>query len=239
MLLNELKYIVFFDYIKDIRKYLYEFEIYLKEQNLYSEMYGSPQIPDEADPFLGRLHIVKELENKKINIVISQISLTVAVQYSDDFDFKYLDSEIDETKEHLLVVKEYLKSSIDSFKINFESLAIVSVGLHDNIKSIKTTDISPNQDENRTKISTEINNELFFVEDTSIYKTYKQTQNIVSPILAKNKPENFIGWSEVLIKEVNNRLSYNNQNNEDEQHNELNIDNAIKIIKKGFENEKL
>lgn len=228
MLLNEIKYVIFFDYIKDIRRYLYDIEVFFKEQDLFSGIVGTNQISDEADPFLSRLHIVKEVDDKRINIIVSQISVTIVAQYKNNFSLENLDAEQKKFHDIIINSRKYLKSSIENFNICFESLSVVSSKMYSDSSDITLVNVDTSQDENRNITSTEEGNELFLIEDTSVYKTYKQTENIVHPILIKNKVENFMGWNLVLRKEINNRLQYNNSVDFD---GELNFDRAIKLLK--------
>ena len=109
----------------------------------------------------------------------------------------------------------------------YESLSIISNNIYTDINNIKILKVDTNQDENRNIISTEVEDELFFIEDTGAYKTYKQTQNIIHPVLIRNKADNFMGWNVVLRREINNRLKYNNAVDSD---GELDFDKAINLL---------
>lgn len=227
MLLNEIKYMIFFDYIKDIRRYLYDIETFLKEQNLFSGIVGANNVSDEDDPFLSRLHVIKEFDNKIINIIISQISITIVVQYKNDYSLNHLENEENNINDVVINIRNYLKKLIDGFFVCYESLSIISNNIYTDINNIKILKVDTNQDENRNIISTEVEDELFFIEDTGAYKTYKQTQNIIHPVLIRNKADNFMGWNVVLRREINNRLKYNNAVDSD---GELDFDKAINLL---------
>ncbi len=215
MQLNEIKYLVYFEYIKNIRQYLYDFEVYLKNKDLFSIQGLVVPISDEIEPNNPRLHIIKEFENKTINILISQVSITVSIQYKVNINLIQVDSELDFLNEVSKSIKTFFISNIDKFNINFESLSVVANKLYKNNDDITKVNVSQEQDEIRERKSIEINDELFFVDELNIFKTYelKTLQNNIID-LVRNKKENFVGWNMVIVKEVNNRLSYNNDNDE-------------------------
>jgi len=227
MLLNEIKYVIFFDYIKDIRRYLYEIETFLQGQNLFSAIVGVNHISDESDPFSPRLHIIKEIDDKRINIIVSQISITIVVQYKNDYSLEYLDDEEKYIHDIVINIRTYLKTLISEFVICFESFSVIVNKIYTDFDDVTVQEVTENQDESRNITSTEVDDNLFLIEDTSVYKTYKQTQSIIHPILVKNKTDNFIGWNVVLRKEINNRLEYNNTENSNGL---LNFDQAINLL---------
>lgn len=233
MIFNEIKYVIYFDYIREIRKYLYDIENFLKEQDLYSNLMGVSQVSDEAEPSLIRLHIVKELDNKSINIIVSQISLTILIQYKDNYDFKNFNKEAKELENISMNLRNYFKSNVNSFQINFESLTAIISQIYKKANNISVLEVSNLDDEVRQRTSKEVNNELFFIEENIALKTYSFTDNTISPLLIKNKKENLLGWNVILFKEINNRLKYNNSVVDVD--NELNFEYAIQLIKKSFE----
>ena len=84
MKLRELKYNVFFEYIKDIRRYNYDIEIFLKSENLCDIVNPTIPLPDEVEPLADRLNIVKDFENTTCIFAVSQMSLTTIIQYKND-----------------------------------------------------------------------------------------------------------------------------------------------------------
>ena len=84
MQLRELKYNVFFEYIKDIRRYSYEVEDFLRSEKLCDTISPIIPFPDEIEPLAERVGLVKELEDKTFIFNISQISLSVVVRYKND-----------------------------------------------------------------------------------------------------------------------------------------------------------
>jgi hypothetical protein len=64
MQLREIRHTVFFDQVKDIRRYNYDIEDLLKENGLFGINQLVPPIPDEIEPLMDRLSLQKEIDNK-------------------------------------------------------------------------------------------------------------------------------------------------------------------------------
>ena len=85
-------------------------------------------------------------------------------------------------------------------------------------------------DENRIRISKEIDEKYIFMKENIVVKTYKiDNENLVSPFLLKNKRENFLGWDIISFKEFNNRLFYN-YNDEINNNNRLEDSDILKFL---------
>ena len=215
MKLRELKYNVFFEYIKDIRRYNYDIEIFLKSENLCDIVNPTIPLPDEVEPLADRLNIIKDFENTTCIFAVSQMSLTTIIRYKNDM------VEEDKTKIELEQLKEYTDklvdffSKISNFKIMFEGISIASSMMVEpsNIENIKKllpeTTLDNLTDEYRLRISKELDEKYIFIEEKTIMKTYSLDINAINPFLVKNKKDNFIGWNIISFKELNNRLYYN------------------------------
>ena len=215
MKLRELKYNVFFEYIKDIRRYNYDIEIFLKNENLCDIVNPTIPLPDEVEPLADRLNIIKDFENTTCIFAVSQMSLTTIIRYKNDM------VEEDKTKIELEQLKEYTDklvdffSKISNFKIMFEGISIASSMMVEpsNIENIKKllpeTTLDNLTDEYRLRISKELDEKYIFIEEKTIMKTYSLDINAINPFLVKNKKDNFIGWNIISFKELNNRLYYN------------------------------
>ncbi len=225
MTLREIKYNVFFEYTKDIRRYNYDIEDLLKRLDLCNNVDFIPPLPDEIEPFAERLSIQKQLENKLFIFKLSQLSFSIIIIYNNKLN---LEEELDYLNNIEKKIKNLLKEKNLKFKISYESLSIVKEKLSQNIKEIDILEVSEELDETTERISKELNNEYFIIKQKSVLKTFnldEMNKDIFS--LPKNKKENFAGWQVFVQNEINNRLAYNN---DIDKSRELNFKEILKFI---------
>lgn len=231
MQLRELKYNVFFEYIKDIRRYSYEVEDFLRSEKLCDTISPIIPFPDEIEPLAERVGLVKELEDKTFIFNISQISLSVVVRYKNDsFIEDKVKNEIIMLKENTDKLVNFFIGRVSIFKILFEGISVVSSKVETDISKIMIENFDNLIDENRIRISKEIDEKYIFMKENIVVKTYKiDNENLVSPFLLKNKRENFLGWDIISFKEFNNRLFYN-YNDEINNNNRLEDSDILKFL---------
>ncbi len=225
MTLREIKYNVFFEYTKDIRRYNYDIEDLLKRLDLCNNVDFIPPLPDEIEPFAERLSIQKQLENKLFIFKLSQLSFSIIIIYNNKLN---LEEELDYLNNIEKKIKNLLKEKNLKFKISYELLSIVKEKLSQNIKEIDILEVSEELDETTERISKELNNEYFIIKQKSVLKTFnldEMNKDIFS--LPKNKKENFAGWQVFVQNEINNRLAYNN---DIDKSRELNFKEILKFI---------
>lgn len=237
MKLRELKYNVFFEYIKDIRRYNYDIEIFLKNENLCDIVNPTIPLPDEVEPLADRLNIIKDFENTTCIFAVSQMSLTTIIRYKNDM------VEEDKTKIEFEQLKKYTDKLIDflisisNFKIMFEGISVASSMMVEpsNIENIRKSlpEITFDNltDEYRLRVSKELDEKYIFIEEKTIMKTYSLDINAINPFLVKNKKDNFIGWNVISFKELNNRLYYN-YNEIINNHNRLESSDISNLLEK-------
>lgn len=208
MQLREVKFNVFFDYIRDIRRYSYDIENLLKTLDLYGLLDFVPPIPDEIEPLVDRLSIQKKLDNKSFIFKLSQLSFSIIIVFDENQKF-VLQEELDYTNNIQKKIKQFLKENIPEFKITYESLSVAKEEVYTSSKDIKILDIDNKADETTFRISKEFENKYFIIEQKSALKTFSSDLLLPQFIFPKNKEENFIGWHVFLFNEINNRLAYN------------------------------
>ena len=108
MILREIKYNVFFEYIKDIRRYNYDIEDFLKNNNLCSNIDFIPPLPDEIEPLAERLSIQKRLDNKLFIFKLSQLSFSIIIIYDENQKI-ILKDELDYVNNIQERIKNFLK----------------------------------------------------------------------------------------------------------------------------------
>ena len=226
MQLREIRHTVFFDQVKDIRRYNYDIEDLLKENGLFGINQLVPPIPDEIEPLMDRLSIQKEIDNKSFIFKISQLSFTIAIIYNRDANLS-LETEIDFIKNIQEKIKNFLKNKISSFKIIYESLSIAKEDLEKDNNKIKILEVDQNLDEKITRTSTEYENKYFIIDQISVLKTFNSNIDLNQFIFTKNKKENFVGWQVFNMKEINTRLAYNNDKDE---YKELKFKEILELI---------
>ena len=238
MKLRELKYNVFFEYIKDIRRYNYDIEIFLKSENLCDIVNPTIPLPDEVEPLADRLNIIKDFENTTCIFAVSQMSLTTIIQYKNDiFEENKTKIELEQLKKYTDKLIDFLISKISNFKIMFEGISVASSMMVEpsNIENIRKSlpEITFDNltDEYRLRVSKELDEKYIFIEEKTIMKTYSLDINAINPFLVKNKKDNFIGWNVISFKELNNRLYYN-YNEIINNHNRLESSDISNLLEK-------
>ena len=167
MKLRELKYNVFFEYIKDIRRYNYDIEIFLKSENLCDIVNPTIPLPDEVEPLADRLNIIKDFENTTCIFAISQMSLTTIIRYKNDMvEEDKTKIELEQLKEYTDKLVDFLVSKILNFKIMFEGISVASSIMIEpdkieNIrKSLPEITFDNLTDEYRLRVSKELDEKL-------------------------------------------------------------------------------
>lgn len=238
MKLRELKYNVFFEYIKDIRRYNYDIEIFLKSENLCDIVNPTIPLPDEVEPLADRLNIIKDFENTTCIFAVSQMSLTTIIRYKNDMvEEDKTKIEFEQLKKYTDKLIDFLISKISNFKIMFEGISVASSMMVEpsNIENIRKSlpEITFDNltDEYRLRVSKELDEKYIFIEEKTIMKTYSLDINAINPFLVKNKKDNFIGWNVISFKELNNRLYYN-YNEIINNHNRLESSDISNLLEK-------
>lgn len=239
MQIKELRFNTQFEYIKDIRRYVYDIEEFLRENNLCDSVNPVPPVPDEVEPHIERLHTVKQEENKTINILISQASISVLFVYTKSLSFdKCYSVNMEQIVSIAKELKTFLRKKNEMFRVNYEGLILAAS------KSISKEDeslqeklgVSLDIEEDRRRVVKKVDEQHFEVVEKSTIKSYNQKQSI-NPMASKHTEENFTGWTYVLLLEFNNRMQYN-QNKEDTSL-ELNFLTAKEHLKSSFSKEEI
>lgn len=233
MNLNEIRFNSVFEYIKDIRRYSYDIEEFLKKEGLCDTVNQTPPFPDEFEPTLERLSVVKNFEDKVCTIGISQTSISIFFRFiNENIPLNRMDSEINELKIIIDKIVLFMKQKISNYKINFEGVVIASSKIEKLSANITILKVDDKTDELRERIARELDDKYILIEENSVLKSYKLISQVFNPLAVKNRKENFVGWSVILFKELNNRLTYNY--NELVDDNRLNITEVIEILNENF-----
>jgi hypothetical protein len=233
MNLNEIRFNSVFEYIKDIRRYSYDIEEFLKKENLCDTVNQTPPFPDEFEPTLERLSFVKNYEDKVCTIGISQASISILFRFiNENIPLDRMDNEINELKIIIDKIVSFMKQKISNYKIDFEGVVVASSKIEKLSTDITVLKVDDKTDELRERVARELDDKYILIEENSVLKSYKLISQVFNPLAIKNKKENFIGWSVILFKELNNRLIYNY--NELDNDNRLNISEVIKTLNEKF-----
>lgn len=233
MNLNEIRFNSVFEYIKDIRRYSYDIEEFLKKENLCDTVNQTPPFPDEFEPTLERLSFVKNFEDKVCTIGISQASISIFFRFiNENIPLDRMDNEINELKIIIDRIVSFMKQKISNYKINFEGVVVASSRIEKLCADITILKVDDKTDELRERVARELDDKYILIEENTVLKSYKLINQVFNPLAIKNKKENFVGWSVILFKELNNRLIYNY--NELDNDNRLNITEVIKTLNENF-----
>lgn len=227
--LKELRYSIYFDYVKDIRRYCYDIEDFFKTKLAFGYVEAVPPVPDEMEPLLERL-VVSKRTNKTKDIVfkLSQLSFSISFLYKDNLE-ESKDKELDELKELANQIKKFIKEKIVNFKINYETIGMAEEKIEQNANNIETLAVEPHQDEVTSRVSTEKDNKYFFIDQRSALKVFNAPSIApTKPVFTKNSQEFFLGWQVSSYKEISNRLEYNQS--KDEKELELNFDEVKELL---------
>ena len=217
MNIKELRLNIQFEYIKEIRKYIYDIEEFLTQNNLCDTLNQVPPIPDEIEPQIERLSSLKEEKDKTIQIFVSQASISILFIYKITGGVKdYVKKDIEYITKISNNIKNLLSKKYKSFQINFEGLILAS-SKHI-LKEDKTSKDKFNIDfslvEKRERVLNEIDDKHIEMVEKSFLKFYNNTKANINPMAIKNNTNNLLGWDYILVIEVNNKLEYNNSQDE-------------------------
>lgn len=217
MQIKELRLNVQFEYIKEIRKYIYDIEEFLTQNNLCDKLNQVPPVPDDIEPQIERLSSVKELEDKTVKIFISQASITILFIYKVSCVFENtVKKDIEFITKTSKDIQNILVTKYPSFKINYEGLILASLQkiLKDDKISIKKFNINTTLVEYRTKAVKEIDKKHTKMTEKSFVEFYAAVKPNMNPMAIKTKSSNLLGWDYILVIEISNRLEYNNTKDE-------------------------
>lgn len=237
MQIKELRINMQFEYIREIRKYLYDLEEFLRQNNLCDKLNAVPPVPDDVEPHIERLNSIKEDDSKILNIFVSQASVSVLFTYKIPTNFEDMfHKEVNYLSDITKKIKAFFISIYPSFKINYEGLVIASSKhiLKDDDIEIAKYNIDLKIEEDRRRVAKEIDNKHVSIIEKSFVKFYNN-RPAINPMAVKNKKETLLGWNYILVIEVHNRLEYNNSE-DDNTSLEIDIDFAsgkiVDLLKK-------
>ena len=238
MQIRELRLNIQFDYIRDIRKYLYDIETMLREKKLCDILNIVPQIPDDIEPQIERLSTTKSEDNKDTLIFISQASLSILFVYKTSLRFEDIfNKEVEYISDITKKIKEFIKSLNPIFKINYEGLVVASskIVLNNDEILINSLNINLDTEENRTKVVKKIDNKHFLAIEKSILRNYNPKPN-TNPMAVKYDFDSSIGWVYIVLIEIHNRQEFN-ISKDDKKDLELDLNFAKTKIEKYFKEE--
>jgi len=218
MQLKELKINIHFEYIKEIRKYIYDIESFLKESKFCDSIDTIPSIPDDIEPHMPRLSTTKNEKNKLINIVVSQASISILLIYKKSTQFtENFDEDLAYLSNISKDLKKFIKSKNDTFKINYEGLvsACSTQILKDDELLMNKYNLDSSSNEVRSKISKDIDSKHVVSVEKSLVRFYTNQKKHINEMSIKHNYDSIIGWNSILVIEIHNRLEYNNSNDEE------------------------
>lgn len=206
MNLNRIQFNTVFSLTKDIRRYTYDLEQFIKVKVSNFQVIPAPSIPDEIEPEIPRYIAQANISNKIIKFEISQLRITFLIESTDGK--KLIEQDFDEFLELISSIKEELKKLIPNFFILYEGIIIIEENIVNEFTQIKLLNsFKENSDELREKESILKDNKYFITIEKVVVKVFNQ-ENVI-PSLSKNKNDMFAGYLEVYVKEINNRYLYN------------------------------
>jgi hypothetical protein len=221
MKLKALQLNTIFDYIKDTRRYVYDIEESIKEYFKSTVIVlASHPIPDEIEPEIPRFTCMIEEKDYTIQVAISQVRLTTVIEYKNK-DISQVKIEIENLKAKTKAIKDIIAEKIKNFNILFEGIILVSENISSNISEMKYFEDIDVFDEKRTKDTMKYGSDYFLTKEKIFLRAF-QANNSNITILNKNIDENFAGYYETYILEINNREKYNRESGT--INNSINID---------------
>ncbi len=234
MRIREIRFNIQFEYIKEIRKYLYDIEDFLKQKKICETVNPVPPLPDDFEPQIERFNCIKTEDNKTINIFISQTYISILFAYTASLHVKEVFKEdLDYISSISKDIKSFFIEKHPSFKINFEGLILASSStiLKDDNILVNKLSIKEEIEEDRKKIMTELDSKHFKSIEKSSVRFYKDDKNI-NIMATRNSKDKVIGWTYILVCEINNRLEYYNSDDKNLKNLELDLNFAREEINK-------
>jgi len=201
------------NYSKDIKRYSYDIEDALREffalESHTLNVLPFAPVPDNVEPEMPRLVYRVETENSIISIQISQLRILFFIDYNTAITIN-LNATIRNFINMSNSIKELVLNNTRNINILYEAVTLVAENVENNVDNVTIFDTENNLDEKREKIV--ITEGDYFISTEKIFmKAYGLTN--VYPPLNKNRQENFIGYIETYVREINNRELYNNSDN--------------------------
>jgi len=222
MHLRRLELNTIFNYTKDIRRYLYDIEESLKVSfGTNVTIQPTSTIADEIEPELPRFSCLIDRVETIIKIEISQVRLVVLIEYKKRNVSPSLNN-IKLFEEETIIIKEIIKKTLIEFNILYEGIIVISENIVSDISDVKILEVNEFCDDKSEKESKIYNTDYFISTQKSFFRAY-EPRHTIAP-LNKNIDENFIGFIETYLREINNRVKYNNS---DVNNNVINF-NSIK-----------
>lgn len=228
-----------FEYVRDIRRYIYDIEDDFRKKGMIDYV-EAPSIPDDVDSYISRLTIIKTIKNITYTFAFSQKTYTITATYpiKDKSLNDFRDEMIDLTT-HNHFVYDLLIKTIPNFRINYETLGATFSKLYKdyrdiNKKQLYGVNLIEKADEKRSRYIFEVDNSWLVTSEYAAIKTYSLSGDIREET-PRNTMSNFKGWTLTGLKEISNRLIYNNSS--DEVSNRLDLAMATYTIEEEFKHD--
>lgn len=211
MNLRELRYQINFQYVKNIRRYIYNIEEEITELLPTLTVQPTPQLPNDAEPTVERLVLLAEDEEKRFIVKVTQVGMVFGFIYNkvDGLDKSLFEKEADNLYIFGNKVKDKFIKMIPDFELSYEVFAVISGQIYKDYKVFSDFiefDLGDDEVvENRTKEDESL---FLITKEKAARKIFNLNPN--DSFYSKNNEDNFSGYQVTELFQISSRLAYNN-----------------------------
>lgn len=230
MNLREVRYQINFNYIKAIRRYLYDIENKIIE--IFPEFRVQPttQLPDEAEPSIERLVLLADYQEFTYILSITQVGFLISIRFNQTED-KNKESFNLAAKKILNFgseIKKIFFQLIENFELSHEIFTSVFSDIYKNPDEFSNIiEFKPTDDELIISRTKEIEEVFFITEEKTARKVFDLSSE--NTYYQKNNEKNFLGYQLIDLFQISNRLKYNNSSSSDNKELQLSLEDIQRL----------
>lgn len=211
MNLRELRYQINFQYIKNIRRYLYEIEQNILEILPSAKVQPIQQLPDNQDPISDRLFLRAEVDESTFLIRISQVSITLSIVFNqkDGLCESFFSKKTKKLHNLGESIKVTASNVMAEFELSHEVFTAVFGEVYNEIVELeKFIKFNSKTDEMAESKVEEFEDIFYIFKEKTVRKIFDFKDN--DELYPRANQSKFIGWQATQIFQISSRLAYNN-----------------------------
>ena len=211
MNLRELRYQINFQYVKNIRRYIYNIEEEITELLPTLTVQPTPQLPNDAEPTVERLVLLAEDEEKRFIVKVTQVGMVFGFIYNkaNGLDKSLFEKEANDLYDFGNKVKYIVMKMISDFQLSYEVFAVISGQIYKDHKAFSDFIDFDLGDDEVVENKTKEDEELFLITKEKVVRKIFNSSSSDS-FHPKNNESNFAGYQVTELFQISSRLAYNN-----------------------------
>lgn len=211
MNLRELRYQINFQYIKNIRRYLYEIEQKILEILPNAEVQPIQQLPDNQDPIFDRLFLRAEVDESTFLVRISQVSITLSIVFNqqEGLGESFFSEKTEKLHSLGTNIKAIASNVMAEFELSHEVFTAVSGEVYNEIADLQEfITLNSKTDEVAESKVEEFEGIFYIFKEKTVRRIFDFKDN--DKFYPRANQSKFIGWQATKVFQISSRLAYNN-----------------------------